>query len=120
MTDKNLKLERVDLLVDPRIIIDAINANSFEWMIDKTLEELIELANALTHYRRAKVTDAQVCMEIGDVYLQEVILHHLFSKPLIQSFINKKLTAIDNRSQRILRKTEVGFKVNGFNNSKGK
>lgn len=110
---KDLKLEGVGLKIDSRIIIDSINTNEFNWQLDKTLEECVELADAIIHYKRDERANEQMCMEIGDMFIQIAILEHLFSREMIQKCINRKLISIDKRNKRINDKPlkNVGFQL---------
>jgi len=115
-SEKDLKLESISLKTDAQVIIDGINANDFNWQIDKCIEECIELSNALIHHRKQEVNEEQVCQEIADVLVQVDILSHLFSAPLIQKFVNKKLISINNRTERITKRKDfrprTGFQPN--------
>jgi len=108
---EDLKLEGIGLKVDSRIIVDSINTNNFNWQLDKTLEECVELTNAIIHYKREEIANEQMCAEIGDLFVQISILEHLFSREMIQKCINRKLKSIDNRNKRINDKPlkNVGF-----------
>ena len=116
MTKENLKLTPIDLKVDGRILTDSFNVNGIEWYINKTIEELIELADALIHYKREKVAPEQVCAEIGDVFIQIAVLNSIFDHSATQQMINDKLLRIAVRTERIKTKytfkTDVGFKPN--------
>lgn len=113
MTKEQLVLKPIDLRVDRLVIKDNINHNDMRWILDKTVEELIELADAITHYKKEEVADEQMCVEIADVYIQISILHEIFSKPIIQQMINNKLLAIAARNQRIRTKNTFGKSI-GF------
>lgn len=108
--EKSLNLQPVDLKVDRRVLIDSFNINGFQWSIDKTVEELIELADALMHFKKNEVANEQVCQEIADVFIQCTILKEVFGSANVQLFMNKKLKSIRNRNDRLARKiSKVGF-----------
>jgi NTP pyrophosphatase (non-canonical NTP hydrolase) len=106
---KSLRLEPVNLKVDRRILVDSFNLNGFQWTMQKSVEESIELCDALIHFQKNDITDAEVCQEIADVYIQCAILLETFGSANVQSFINKKLKSIRNRNERLTKKVSTGF-----------
>ena len=111
--EEALNLIPIKLKVDGDVIIDCINANHFDWLIEKSIEECIELADALIHHKKGDTTEVELAQEIADVFVQIAILENLFSKDLIQKCIKKKLVAIHNRSERITKKSSFKGKI-GF------
>lgn len=107
--EKKLELGLVKLKLDGPAIIDSVNINGLEWQLNKSNEELIELADALNHYKRNDAAPEQVCQEIADVFIQLAVLTELFGYPNVQLFINKKLGAITGRNKRLRKKKKVGF-----------
>lgn len=117
MTKEQLKLKPIDLKVDGLILSESLNVNGMDFMIEKTVEELFELGDALLHYKRNQVTDAQLSAELGDVFIQIAILNLVFSKPVTQQMINAKLIKIANRNERVKGKNtlnrQIGFTPGG-------
>lgn len=113
MTKEQLRLKPIDLKVDGLVLKDCVNVNDMRWHLDKTVEELIELADSIIHYKRDKVAEEQLCAEIGDVFIQIAILAKMFNVDIIQQMVNSKLVKIAIRSQKIKTKHTFGGKA-GF------
>jgi NTP pyrophosphatase (non-canonical NTP hydrolase) len=107
--NKKLELGLLSLELDRSTIIDSVNINKMNWQLEKTNEELIELADAINHYKRNDAAPEQVCMELGDCLIQLAIMVELFGAQNVQLFINKKMTGIKNRNARIKNKKTPGF-----------
>ena len=107
--NKKLAIGPIDLKVDRALLIESVNLNDFKWQIEKTVEELIEAADALNHYKRNDAAPEQVCLELADVTIQLAIMVELFGSANIQHFIYNKQKAISNRNKRLRRKLNVGF-----------
>jgi len=108
--EKKLELGLFKLRLDRSTIIDSVNVNSLEWQLSKTVEELIELADAINHYKRNDAVPEQVCQEIADVIIQCAIATEIFGSANVQLFIEKKMLAIKGRNKRLAKKLiRVGF-----------
>ena len=109
MLDKKLELGLFNLKIDRPAIIDSVNINKMEWQVNKTVEELIELADNLNHFKRNDAATEQVCQELGDVIIQLTILTELFGAQNIQLFIDKRMIGITNRNKRLKKSKKAGF-----------
>ena len=109
MDGKKLELGLFKLQLDRSAIIDTVNVNGMTWQLDKTNEELIELADAINHYKRNDAAPEQICAELADVAIQVAIMVELFGLANVQLFIDKKMTGIKKRNHRMQKKKKPGF-----------
>jgi len=108
--NKKLAVGPVDLEVDRALLIESMNLNGLEWMMNKTIEELIELMDVLIHHRRQERTNEQVCIELADVFIQIATLVEMFGIKNIQHQIYQKQEGIAKRSAKLKKKADkVGF-----------
>jgi NTP pyrophosphatase (non-canonical NTP hydrolase) len=82
--------------VENNIVIQKmVNTNSIEYNVDKAIEELLELAEALMK-RKLKgdkgATQQDVIDEIGDVQIRINVLKELMGPEAVENRINAKLT----------------------------
>jgi NTP pyrophosphatase (non-canonical NTP hydrolase) len=116
MTDKleiksvKLGIEPVNLKVNRQVLVDSLNINGFQWQIEKSLEEMVELQDILFKFKKNEAANEQVVGEIADAFLQIVILSEMFGLSNVQLFIERKLKAINKRNKVMgRRKAKVGF-----------
>jgi hypothetical protein len=113
-------LDPLPIKVEDIILIGSINNNTFDWQVDKTIEELLKLAVALTEYRKnkgipeAEITKEYICPAIGNATIQLGILYKLFPVSIIQSSINGRLASMEAKNRRLNtpKIKNIGFKAN--------
>lgn len=113
---KQLHLERTNLQLSRRIIIDSINNNKLNWQQQKTIEKCIQLSDAMLQAQKSTVANEQICRAIADMEIQIQLLSEIYGASNIQLFINDRLIKIDNRNKRLGKRVKkVGF-TDGMDN----
>lgn len=115
MTEKQFKTkfkvkDPLPLKVEDSILIDSINNNSWEWQIDKSIEEFLNLVQALIEFKKRNNVEEQVAAAIADAFIQMGVLNHMFAHPIAQTFIERRLLSIATRNEKRNKpKGKVGF-----------